>query len=124
MSSVLMGRGKSFTEKPEAEWRAEIERAVSGPSPRLEFMSPEHHRVRDAVVVEVTRRGEALSYDDIAQATGLPRSEVEPIVVELERALFFLVRNEHERVEWAYPVTAAPTPHRMRLTSGEVLYAA
>jgi hypothetical protein len=36
----------------------------------------------------------------------------------------FLFRNEHGAVEWAYPVTAARTPHRVAFSTGERINAA
>jgi hypothetical protein len=49
---------------------------------------------------------------------------VKGILDELERNLFFLVRNAQGAVSWAYPVTVEPTPHQLRFHSGERLYAA
>ncbi|MDR3577019.1 MAG: hypothetical protein P4L50_24400, partial [Anaerolineaceae bacterium] len=47
-----------------------------------------------------------------------------PLIIEMIRKLFFLVRNEQAAVTWAYPVTVEPTPHRLKFNSGEQLYAA
>jgi hypothetical protein len=35
-----------------------------------------------------------------------------------------LYRSDGINVDWAYPAAAAATPHRVRFTSGETLYAA
>jgi hypothetical protein len=54
----------------------------------------------------------------------LTTAQVSLILDELEKNLFFLVRDEQGSVIWAYPVTVGPTPHRLSFNSGEKLYAA
>ena len=54
----------------------------------------------------------------------LPLARVQAILEELERQRFFLVRNDDGAVEWAFTVTVAPTPHRLRFSSGETLWGA
>jgi hypothetical protein len=49
---------------------------------------------------------------------------VKSILEELERKLFFLVRNEQGAVAWAYPVTVEITPHRLDFNTGERIYGA
>ena len=49
----------------------------------------------------------------------LPQNRVVDILVDLEARMTFLFRDEQGSVEWAYPVTAAQTPHRTEFTSGE-----
>lgn len=90
----------------------------------LGFMTPKHHLVRDFVVTEIPRRGESLSPDHIAKTLSLSRNELDVIVDELEEHMVFLYRVDGENVTWAYPVTAEPTPHHMKFSSGENIYAA
>ena len=45
-------------------------------------------------------------------------------LAELERRLFFLVRNRVGEVSWAFPVTAEVTPHQLTFPSGERRYGA
>ena len=87
-------------------------------------MSEEHHRVRYFVVRELPHSGKAIAPEEISAALHLPRAQVEDILEELERKLFFLVRNERGAVAWAYPVTVELTPHHLSFSSGERLYAA
>jgi len=54
----------------------------------------------------------------------MPMERVKSILEELERKLFFLVRNEQGAVSWAYPMTVETTPHKLSLASGERLYGA
>jgi len=90
----------------------------------LGFMTPKHHLVRDFVVTEIPRRGESLSPDHIAGELSLSRDELDVIVDELEEHMVFLYRTDGENVTWAYPVTAEPTPHHMKFSTGENIYAA
>ena len=122
--NILIGEGKGFRHEPEKAWRAELETVLRTPSPRLAFMTREHHLVRDLVVTEVPRYGAPLPPAYLAEKTGLSLVDVERIVDELETALFFLSRNTRGEVSWAYPVTAEPTPHRVTLSSGESIFAA
>jgi hypothetical protein len=46
------------------------------------------------------------------------------ILDDLERNLFFLVRNAAGAVSWAFPVTADRTPHKLTISTGERLYGA
>jgi len=87
-------------------------------------MSEDHHRVRNMAVTELVRRGRPIDPEVFSQALQLSIPEVETILEELEQKLFFLVRDEHGAVSWAYPVTVEPTPHRLRFSTGEQLYAA
>lgn len=121
---LLVGEGREIVRRPAAPWRREVEALKSARSPRLTFMTKEHHAVRDAVVVELARRGRALAPESVAEVTGLAPAHVRAILDELEQHLFFLVRNEEGHVSWGFPVTSEPTPHVLSLSSGEAIYAA
>jgi hypothetical protein len=90
----------------------------------LDFMSADHHRVRDFVVTEIPKTGRPLSPATIAQALDLPPDRLSIILDDLEKHLTFLYRNPQGEVEWAYPVTAACTPHHVAFSSGERIDAA
>jgi len=49
---------------------------------------------------------------------------VKTLLDELERNLFFLVRNGAGDVNWAFPVTSDRTPHRLRFDTGERIFGA
>jgi hypothetical protein len=121
---ILVGRGKEILLHPADAFRKHLAAALETRSPRLEFMTPEHHRVRDTVVTEIPRVGHPLSLEIVAEKSNLPAPLVETILDELEARLFFLVRNEEREVSWAFPVTSEPTPHRLELSTGESTYAA
>jgi len=90
----------------------------------LNFMSAEHHRVRDFAVMELPRLGKPLPPERIARETGLPLARVEDILADLERHKTFLFRDDQGRVTWAYPVTVDRTPHHVTFSTGERIDAA
>jgi hypothetical protein len=57
----------------------------------LEFMTEDHHRVRDFVVVQLPRAGRALSPDEIAQGLNMPCDQVVHILDDLERNMHHTV---------------------------------
>ena len=122
--TVRLGRGNRFVEMPQRMWEGHIADAPNHFKKRLAFMTGDHHRVRYFVVEELVRCGEALSPEFISGTLDLSTEQVASILDDLERNLFFLYRNEQGAVNWAYPVTAEQTPHRITLDSGERLYGA
>jgi len=120
---VLLGRGRQIESIPEEGWRREVVAAPAQIAERLEFMTSEHHAVRDFAVRELPRRG-ALTTSVIGESLGLDETRVEALLEELEARLFFLVRDDSGSVRWAFPVTADETPHRIDLGGGERFFAA
>lgn len=91
----------------------------------LAFLTAQHRAVRNFVVRELPRHGgKPLGAAQIACALGLKAAVVERLVDDLERHLFFLVRNAGGEVSWAFPITCEPTPHRLRFSTGEKIFGA
>ncbi len=89
------------------------------------FMTPRHHAVRNFVVTELPRNhGRPLSPARIAAALRFDIDVVVNLLEDLERHLFFLVRDLGGNVSWAFPVTSHRTPHRLRFSTGESVFAA
>ena len=122
--TILTANGTSLIPIPRETWEGELRAAPEAMKTRLAFMTPEHHAVRRFVVSEVPRRGVPIPADDIADALSIPHARVATIIDELEKALFFLVRNDRRAVSWAFPVTADPTPHALRFDNGDRCFAA
>jgi hypothetical protein len=122
--TILSGRRGQIIHVPRPMWEGHLAQVPEHSRARLSFMSPEHHQVRYFVVKELVSRGEPLEPEAIVAELHLPLERVKGILDELERNLFFLVRNAQGAVSWAYPVTVEPTPHQLRFHSGERLYAA
>jgi len=121
---VLIGRGRELRALPRTEWEAALAGAPARIGRRLEFMSAEHHQVRNFVVAELPRAGRPLPPEEIARALGLSLERTIDILAELERRLFFLVRNGAGHVSWAFPVTVEATGHALVFSTGERLDAA
>jgi hypothetical protein len=122
--TILLGRGRQILEIPREMWEQHLAQAPQHSQARLSFMSPAHHQVRYFVVRELPGQEKPIAPEAIARALQLPRGRVETLLDELERKLFFLVRNQQGAVAWAYPVTVEPTPHRLTFSTGERVYAA
>ena len=122
--TILIGRGHQIIKVPRKEWEKHLSAVPQHSEARLGFMSEEHHLVRYFVVRELPRTGEPMPPEFISQKLKLPLARIDAILDELERTLFFLVRNEHGAVSWAYPVTVDTTPHHLTFSTGEQLYAA
>jgi hypothetical protein len=123
-ATILKGVASDLIEEPRAAWDNQLARAPEELRQLLLFMTEEHHRVRNHVVKELPGAGQPLAPAAIAGALRLPVSRVRAILEELERKLFFLVRNEDEAVSWAFPVTVTETPHHLHFSTGDRLDAA
>lgn len=121
---VLAGRGRRIDRIPSRHWEDHLAQVPRHGKTRLGFMSKEHHEVRRFVVRELPRLGRPVEPARISGDLQLPVARVTAILDDLEKNLFFVVRNEAGAVTWAYPVTVDRTPHRLTFDSGEGLYAA
>jgi hypothetical protein len=122
---ILIGRQDQIIEVDAAEWRRHVAHSQQQPSTHLSFMTPDHHRVRNFAVAELPCNGDQpLSAQFISEWLSLPLARVIAILDELQQHLLFLVQQPAGEVRWAFPVTIAPTPHSLRFSSGERIYAA
>jgi len=117
--NLLLGVSRLMLPIPRFVWQRQVRGEAN-----LDFMSADHHRVRDFVVTEIPKAGKPLSPATIAQALDLPPDRLSAILDDLEKHMTFLFRNPQGEVEWAYPVTAACTPHHVAFSSGERIDAA
>jgi hypothetical protein len=123
-AKILLGRNEKIFEVPQATWQQHLTQIPQHSQARLRFMTNAHHQIRYFVVKEMVYRQEPIEPEFVSETLNLPLEGVNAILEELERNLFFLTRNEHGAVAWAYPVTVEPTPHKLNLSSGERLYGA
>ena len=122
--TVLMGKGRDVVAIPREEWERGLAESAPFFEKHLSFMTKDHHRVRNFVVVQVMKLQEPLTPEFIARELGMTVDCVIPILDDLEKHLTFLFRNEQGAVVWAYPVTVEKTPHSIKLDTGEQFYAA
>ena len=123
-NSILLGLHRFMLRIPRSVWQQEIARSERAAKASIDFMTDEHHRVRDFVVRELPRIAEPVSPEVIGQSLNLEPDVLVPILDELEQKLTFLFRNQLGSVTWAYPVTVEKTPHSITFSSGEQIYAA
>jgi hypothetical protein len=124
IEQILIGRGNAIREISRDEWERELRRTPEHAEDRLGFMTEDHHRARRMAVIDLARQGRPLEPEYFAERLNLDPVRVVEILGELERRLFFLVRNSDGAVSWAYPVTVDRTPHRLTFSTGERLHGA
>jgi hypothetical protein len=119
-NTLLVGSGATMTRVPDTGLKAALSKLPERFKARLAFMTPEHHQVRNFAVRELPyENGRPIKVDRLAATHGLPIARVHAIVEDLERHLFFLVRNKAGEISWAFPVTTEHTPHRLKFSTGE-----
>jgi len=116
---ILVGVGGEIHAVPDRDFLEALKNLPGRMELRLAFMEREHHIVRDFVVREMPRHEKPLAPSHIAQATGLDLPKVSAVLADLERNLFFLVRDPEGNVSWAFPVTTFNTRHRLAFSTGE-----
>jgi hypothetical protein len=121
---MLQGIGQHLVPIPRLMWQEHVSKSGHDTKAELDFMSEEHHLIRNLVVRELPRIGEPLSPDWVARTLNLPVARVTDILDDLEKHKTFLFRNEQGAVTWAYPVTLDRTPHHLTFSTGEQVYAA
>lgn len=109
---------------PDDAFLQEMERIPARMAQRLAFMTQDHHTVRNFVVREMPQQRRPLAPGNIANIAGLDLPKVSELLSDLEKRLFFLVRDANGNVSWAFPVTTAVTPHKLTFSTGESIFGA
>ncbi len=120
---VLLGVGQRMIPVPEWLFRPMVKRDANKLAKRP-ALEPDERRVQHFAVREIPRRRGAISPEVFAAELDLSPDEVGQILDELERRMTFLCRRDGDDVVWAYPVTAADTPHQVRIDGGAAFSAA
>ena len=120
---VLLGVGRRMVPVPEWLFRPMVQRDAKKLSKRP-ALDPDQRRVQHFAVREIPRRRETIAPEVFATNLDLSLEQVSLILDELERRMTFLCRRGGKDVTWAYPVTAAETPHQVRIGGGAVFSAA
>ena len=123
-SELRVIHGGSLTTVATDDWKRQVLVAIERGRRRLDFMSDEHHAIRRWAVTELVRSGQAIRPEAFSRQLDIPLARTHEILEELERNLFFLVRNDEGEVSWAFPVTVDRTPHRLTFHTGERLHGA
>ena len=123
-NKLMLGLWRAMIPVPGMIWKDQVAKSAQDVAAKLEFMTDEHHLVRDLAVREIPRVGQPLSPQFIAGELDLPTARVVELLDELEKEMTFLYRGDGENVTWAYPVTVDQTPHQVTMSTGETVYAA
>jgi len=122
--TLLLGFYRHMIPIPRSIWRRVLISQAKSMGAELDFMSEEHHLIRNYIVRELPRIGEPVSAEYIAAKLGLALDRVNVILDDLEKHMTFLCRYRNQSTNWAYPVTVDNTPHHVTYDSGEQGYAA
>jgi len=122
--NIYLGMGGLFIPIPSFIWRRLVAKTASDAEDNLNFMSADHHKVRDFVVTQIPQVDGPISVGTIAENLDMRVEDAKRIIDELERGMTFLYRSRPEGVTWAYPVTVDSTPHRVTFNSGVQTFAA
>ena len=122
--TLLVGDRHEIRRVPDDAFLHAIQGIPPRMASRLAFMTRDHHVIRDFVVREMPRQRRPLAPRDIAKVTGLDLPKVSALLSDLERRLFFLVRDSNGNVNWAFPVTTSATPHKLKFSTGESTFGA
>ncbi len=121
---VLSIAENQFSEIPRELWEQHVKQTAQEIPNILGFMTEDHHLIRYFVVSQLPRIGKPIPPERIAEELDLSFSKTTEILDDLEKNLFFLVRNNKGEVLWAYPVSADKTPHELTFNTGEKINAA
>jgi hypothetical protein len=117
--TLLHGEKDRITPIPEAGWMEELLASPAHIARRLEFMPPDHRRIRNLAVTRIAAGKGPVRVDWLVARLAMTPTEVEARLDELERGLFFVVRDSRGHVNWAFPFSAEETPHVVDLGRAE-----
>ena len=124
MKHLLFGFTHHIVPIPWGLFRRLVPREVAKSSRALGHLDDDQRRVHHFVVRELPGLAKPMAPDFVASRLGMDVNKVVAIMDELEHRKLFLYRPGGRDVEWAYPVTVEPTPHRVTFSSGESIWAA
>jgi hypothetical protein len=124
MDRVLLGFKRHMIPVPWPIFTRLVRKGATKAARAIGPLDDEQRRVHHFVVGDLPRIAEPMPPEHIAEALRMPLEQVVPIVDELERRKLFLFRPGGRDIVWAYPVTAASTPHHMAFSTGERIDAA
>jgi hypothetical protein len=124
MKRLLFGYKRHMIPVPWSLFRKLAPREAAKSRRAYGNLDDDHRRVHHFVVRELPVLAGPMGPDLVAHRLDMDIDRVSAIMDELERRKLFLYRPGGRNVEWAYPVTVVPTPHRVEFSTGESIYAA
>ena len=123
-NKLMLGLWRLIINVPPFLWKKQIARAKNNFEKENGTLSGEERLIHHFVVRELPGNGKPVSPELISDKLGIPADRVNNALDHLEKRLTFLYRNEMGEVVWAYPVTAAKTPHQITFDTGQKIYGA
>jgi uncharacterized protein YqjF (DUF2071 family) len=87
-------------------------------------LSEDERGLHHFIVKTIMDTGKPVPLELIAQKRNMPLTQVKDIVDKLESFKMYFFRYEDEKINWAYPVTAAATPHQIFFSPNKQVSAA
>jgi hypothetical protein len=123
-NKLMLGLWRHIINVPPFLWKKQIARTKNNFEKENGTLSGEERLIHHFVVRELPGNGKPVSPELISDKLGIPADLVNNALDHLEKRLTFLYRDEDGEVVWAYPVTAAKTPHKITFDTGEKIYGA
>ncbi len=123
-NKLMLGLWRYVIHVPSFLWERQIARGRNKIQKVYEGFGEETRRVHHFVVRQLPCRKEPLSLAFISESLNLSSARVAQALDHLEKNMTFLYRNKEGLVTWAYPVTVDKTPHRLKFSTGEEIFAA
>ena len=123
-NKLMLGLWRHVINVPPFLWKKQIVRAKNNFEKENGTLSGEERLIHHFVVRELPGNGKPVSPELISDKLEIPADRVNNALDHLEKRLTFLYRDEDGEVVWAYPVTAAKTPHKITFDTGEKIYGA
>jgi len=123
-NKLMLGLWRHIINVPPFLWKKQIARAKNNFEKENGTLSGEERLIHHFVVRELPGNGKPVSPELISDKLEIPADRVNNALDHLEKRLTFLYRDEDGEVVWAYPVTAAKTPHKITFDTGEKIYGA
>ena len=109
---------------PEAVLKRDIGKVAEAICRKTADVSEEERRLHRFVVMTVTDTKEPVTPEHIAHKLDMSLDRVKDVVEKLEEMKVFFYRYNSIGINWAYPVTAEDTVHKVAFTTGEQCNAA
>lgn len=74
--TLLVGKGRQFGEIPRDSWEKKVAMESQHIPAILDFMTKDHHLVRNLVVEEIARKARPASSEEISTKPNMPQSKV------------------------------------------------
>ena len=121
---AFMGIWRFMIPLPQAIIKKDISTMANAICRKTADVSDEERKVHYFVVTTMTDTSEPVSSEYIAEKLDMPLDRVRDIVDKLEEMKVFFYKYNSQGINWAYPVTAEDSGHKMTFSAGAQVNAA